>query len=697
MHHHPARTLLPRSTPEILGAYWSWAAVCALLGFAYWIYAVGLQGAFLFDDFANLPALGATGPVDNWPAFWRYVTSGEADPTGRPLALLSFLVDAQDWPADPLPFKRSNLLLHLLNGVLLWRLLRHLGKALQAAPEPDPNILWRVEFAAWLGMAFWLLHPLLVSTTLYVVQREAMLPATCALGGLLMWLRGRGRFATGATASGAMWMALGLVGGTLLGVLSKANGILLPVYVLLLEWLVLRPAQPLPVSMRSRYQAWLALLAALPAMSVFAYLAWEGYRGIVHGVGAHRPWTLQQRLLSEPGIVLDYLRLLWLPRPYTAGLFNDQIEAARGLWSPPGTALSILLLGALLGFAVAVRRRWPIVAAALLFFFAGQLLESTTVALELYYEHRNYVPALLLFWPLAWWLCGLHLRAPTALTATPRLPPWRIALAVVLLGGVATMTHLRADLWGNVRDQAVLWAQLNPSSPRAQANAAQIETANGQAALAEARLERALAEHPDQTQIALNLVAARCQLGGVDSQTLSAAETALRTAREGGVLLAGWFERALDQSAKGTCAGFGLQEVEKLLGAAFANPYTQQRSGRSQDLLFFKGAMALKRGDGPGALSIMIQALDAQVRASAALKFAATLGSAGFPNEGLTLLDHYETVQDQEYRPGAGMPRIHAWVLAQQRYWPNEIAHLRSVLEDDVRSASSSASNPALP
>ncbi len=73
-------------------------------------------GDFLFDDFGNLPTLGATGPVDNWPTFWRYLTSGIADPTGRPIALLSFLADAQNWPTDPYPFKRTNLLLHLINA-----------------------------------------------------------------------------------------------------------------------------------------------------------------------------------------------------------------------------------------------------------------------------------------------------------------------------------------------------------------------------------------------------------------------------------------------------------------------------------------------------------------------------------------------------------------------------------------------------
>src|SRR5690349_6854304 len=78
----------------------SCAAMLAVL-IAGWLgYRPGLSGDFLFDDYANLPAIGATGPVDNMATLARYLTSGTADPTGRPLTLASFLIDARDWPAD---------------------------------------------------------------------------------------------------------------------------------------------------------------------------------------------------------------------------------------------------------------------------------------------------------------------------------------------------------------------------------------------------------------------------------------------------------------------------------------------------------------------------------------------------------------------------------------------------------------------
>src|SRR6185437_6395305 len=110
------------------------AALIMLLIVAWLVYHPGLSGDFLFDDFGNLPAIGSTVPVDNWATFWRYITSGDADITGRPLTLLTFLIDACNWPASPYPFKVTNVILHLINGALLAWVLWKLGLALCSPP-----------------------------------------------------------------------------------------------------------------------------------------------------------------------------------------------------------------------------------------------------------------------------------------------------------------------------------------------------------------------------------------------------------------------------------------------------------------------------------------------------------------------------------------------------------------------------------
>lgn len=660
------------------------------------VYANGLRGTFLFDDFANLPSLGASGPIRDTDGFLRFVTSGTADPLGRPVALTSFLLDARDWPASPLPFKLTNLFVHVLNGLLLAALLRRLGREM---PNGGANWRQRYDLAALLGAAFWLLHPLFVSATLYIVQREAMLPVTFTLAGLLLWLRARDAFRCGRVRTGWLQALLGLGLCTLLATLSKANGALLPVLALTVEWFFLRPVSLSNVAWSAQgtrqYRVAIVSLMALPSVVVASYLLFEGWQGLAHGISGVRPWTLGQRLTTEPRVLFDYLRLLWLPHPFTAGVFNDQFVASTSLWSPLTTLPAMLGVLGLMAGACLLRRKVPAAALAIAFYFVGQSMESSTIALELYFEHRNYLPALLMFWPLALWLCSAPI-ATNAQAATGALRTslfgqrTKTAIAILALTGLACMTYVRADLWGNTRDQALLWARLNPQSPRAQAYAAQEEVAGGHPEQAIARLTPALARDPDQVQLALNLLAAQCQLGSLDEASMQASIVALRTTRDTGNLLASWFGRSLDQSSTPVCPQMNLDGIEALLNAAMSNPRLMEAPGRRQDLYHLRGRIALERHDPSAALASFNLALDQQVTPTIAFQQAALLGSAGYPTQGLTHLDHYQAMRSQEFVPAFGMARVHAWVLRRQGYWDKELVRLRQTLRSDAQSRPSS-------
>ena len=638
---------------------------------AVWAYAPGLHGGFLFDDFANLPALGADGPVDRWPTFWRYITSGTADPTGRPLTLLTFLLDARDWPAAPYPFKRTSLILHLLNAVLLYALLARLGHLL----ELDAR---RCKLAALLGTALWLLHPLLVSTTLYVVQREAMLPATCAMAGLMLWLHGREQLATGKIWTGLSWSVIGLGGFTLLGVLAKANGALLPLYALLIEVIVLAPRQPMAAGNgRRAHHAAMLVFGVIPATIVVIYLLYIGMHGIVlGGTVTGRPWSYAQRLLTEPRVLMDYLKLLWLPRPLSTGLFNDQYAASTSLLHPATTLPSLITVFALIMGAWHWRQRHPAWALAVLFYFASQLLESTSLPLELYFEHRNYIPALLLFWPLGLWLAD---------TRNLRLPKY--TLIVVLPLTLAWMTHARAEVWGNMQTQALIWARINPDSARAQANAALIEMRMGHPHDAARKLEVLLASQPDQPQLAFNLISAHCIMGGTSPTDLIAARKAMLSTPNTGALFAHWFEGILPVAQSGRCPGLATADLLDLIDAGLRNPKLST-AGPQQDLTYLRGSTALAQHRPDMALADFIRALDLQVRPGIALEAAATLGARGYPAQGLRMLDYYQQVQGHAALPDFGMPMVHHWVLARENYWQHELTRLRHQLDLDVKAQS---------
>jgi hypothetical protein len=688
----PNRIRLPRAI--------AWLGLAALLLLGWCVYHPGLAGGFVFDDFVNLDALGAGGRVDDWAAFWRYVTSGSADPTGRPLALLSFLLDARDWPAQPWPFLRTNVLLHLANAALLFALLRQLGRRLDEGnstslaalgtttrrrPEAKPRDLLSQasaerknsrslaalrttseDAAALLGAGLWALHPLFVSTTLYVVQREAMLATTFVLLGLLAWGHGRAIVAR-APRAGAAWMLGGIAVGTALALLCKANGALLPLLAWVLDACVFRRDGETPLARRLRFA-----LLALPGLLLCAYVLsklaqWSS-------PAESRAWTIGQRVLTEPRVLLDYLRLLVVPRVLSTGVYNDAYLASRSLLQPASTLPALLAVPALVAAGFGLRRRAPALAAAVLFFFAGHLLESTTIPLELYFEHRNYLPALLLGWPLA--RAIVHWRAPVAL---------RAIVAAALLALLAATTWQRAALWADQPRMAQLWAATNPDSSRAIATEALFAMHAGRPGRAMAVLAAPWRAHPHDLQLALNYASAACMARGPTRADIDAVSDALRHATEGDQLVYRWLGDALDLVQAGGCPNLGIDTLDAWVRAALANPRLAAMPGRQQDLHTLLGRIALARGDADAALREFALALQAWPTPDAAAQQSALLASNGHPAQGLALLDRYATLESQRKRArGWNMPRLHRWVLERQGYWPREFAELRRKMREDL-------------
>ena len=658
----PARQFF-RFCTNNLWLVWPLVLVCAWLA-----YRPGLTGTFLFDDFVNLPALGATGPVDNFATLWRYLTSGTADPTGRPLSLLSFLLDAQDWPADPAPFLRTNILLHLANGTLLFVLLQSLGKFL--GPVDIRNTA-----AALLGAGAWLLHPLLVSTTLYIVQREAMLPAFFILAGLLLYSHGRATFSRSQGRSGFAWMVVGLTFGTTLATLSKANGILLPVLVLTLEWTIFCASdstlQRLP---RARFARFKAIFLVVPAVLIGTYLfkyllAWNQTPGM-------RPWTIGQRILTEPRVILDYLTLLFVPRSVSTGLYNDNYTVSQSLLAPPATLVAALILIAMLGLAVGFRRRAPVFSASVLFYFAGHLLESTTLPLEIYFEHRNYLPALLLFWPLS-----------RAVSYSARPAFLRAAVGVGILALLALTTYQRSEIWGRPDVLSALWASRNPESSRSQATAAADEMARGQPALAAARLLPIWQENPHDLQIALNYINAACALDGLSSSDKARLAKTLEFANIGTLLVRQWLEKALEVADSNSCPGLTIDAFERFLQAAQRNPAINTPLAREKSMPPLLAMLALKKGDPDKALHYLNRALAANLSPETAAGQVSLLASHGHFQQALQHLDIYEATKHKQSSPPSGMPTLHAIVLARQNYWPNELEILRGKLTNEIKAS----------
>jgi tetratricopeptide (TPR) repeat protein len=654
--------------------YGACAALCAVLVLVAWAYWPGLDGPFLFDDYGNLNALGAYGRVGSWQTFLFYITSGTADPTGRPVALLTFLLDAQAWPAAPWPFKRTNLVLHLLNTALLALVVARLQAGLQRRRRALPTSALTPALGAGLCGA----HPFFVSTTLYVVQREAMLPMTFVMLALLAWDRAVHHFEHQRAGTAWAWAVIGLGGATLLGGFSKANGLLAPMLVGLAYVFYVRaassPGETGAQDAARRPMDKAALLClALPSALVAGYLVKVGWQLWSEPVLTGRDWTLPERLLSEPRALWSYVWRLALPRAGGGGVYVDDFAASHGWLQPMTTLPALLALLASAGAAFALRKRFPIMGFAWLFFLAAHLLESSTVPLELYFEHRNYLPAAFLGWPLA------H-----ALLRPAAYPRARAALAVVLMGGLLLLTHQRALVWGNEALLNALSGQHQQDSARSQISAARDQIERGDVSMGLARIHSMQQRHPASVDIAINAIGFECEATGrVAAETLARARYALAHATRWNYGLYEWMQGAARDDTLRRCAGFGLPGLKALVASAAINPQNAAAS-RKRDLFHVRGRIALAEGRPELALRQFDAALLLKPDPEYALVQAAALGDAGAQVLGVQHLDHYARIERRSPSAHApGMPLVHAWLLRHYGYYQRELATLRRRLLSD--------------
>jgi len=415
-----------------------------------WVYWPGLSGGYLLDDYSNIvgnPALAADSITIDTLA-----DAGTSVPTGifyRPVAFASFLAGNVWFGESPFVMKATNLAIHITNGGLVYILvLLALRLRYAVLPEDPPELSLR--FTALAVATAWMLLPINLTAVLYIVQRMTSLSASFTLAALIFYVLARLRGLNGDR----MWPYLlaGFVPCTLLAVLTKENGVLAPLYALVIEFVLVgfRNAQGNPA--RKLIGFFLAFLV-VPAIAGLAFAVQGGW------FSAHRDFTLIERVLTEFRVVLDYIVWTLLPSLRELSFYHDDYTISRGLLAPPTTILSMLAVIFLVSAGVLLRRRYPLLSLGILWYFAGHSLESTVFPLELVFEHRNYLPSI-----------GLLIAVFGTLILEVRreklVKPSRIA-AVLLVAIYGILTAFRAQLWSSPLNMAAYAAESRPGSAAA--------------------------------------------------------------------------------------------------------------------------------------------------------------------------------------------------------------------------------------
>ncbi len=443
-------------------SYFFWITCSALLtAILYWR---GLFGPFFLDDVENI---AQTIPRNlNVTEILKILNGNTSGPTGRPVAVFSFMLNGFFFGFEPFAFKAVNLLIHLLNGLLVGVLTVKLLLVFNQTRSLSNTTV------SCLTAALWLIHPMQLSTVLYPVQRMTELACLFSLLVLIWYLDIRRRLNQDRPLPVFGTIALSV--SSLLAVFSKENAALLPLFILLIESYFFKLET---ASVKQRYYLFALLLVfcLLPVIAGGYYLATH-----VHATFSGRDFDLYERLLTETHVMVFYLQNIIMPNLSEMSLFLDGFPITRHF--DQLTLICCIILLALLGIAVFSYKKAPILSFGLLFYFSGHLMESTVIPLELAFEHRNYLPLYGLVLPIAYYLVNSRILVSSNLKTLA-------GLLIVLI--LSITTWLRSEEWSDAMRFYASSVIDQPHSMRASIGMANVLLAQNQLSQARYFIERA--------------------------------------------------------------------------------------------------------------------------------------------------------------------------------------------------------------
>ncbi len=432
------------------------------------IYLPGINGPFLLDDLPNF-VQNKSVHINNLSltTLQEAANSLISSILGRPVAALSFafnyyLVDGAD---SPYGFKLFNIIIHTINGFLIFWLTRLIFIRLQAHPAKPLKELSTHQASTLLAgfcALLWVCHPIQLTSVLYVVQRMTSMAALFMLLAMIAYLKAR---TTQQVHKRWSWFLTIPLWG-LLAVYSKESGFLLPLYLLILELLLFPDTFPWKYWPKLKQHSRWLIIFGTGLLSLFLVVAAVRYSLPAY---APRDFNLLERIFTEARVLVFYIGQILIPRLSAFGLYHDDFVLSHNLFEPWTTLPAILIITTLVLFALLTLRRQPLLSLGLLWFFASHALESTVYPFELIFEHRNYLASLGMVFIIIQGILWLysHYRDKRVWLLTPFI--------VIIL---AANTAIRSYQWQDIRTLLYTHVENHPESPRAWGHLSNVYASN---------------------------------------------------------------------------------------------------------------------------------------------------------------------------------------------------------------------------
>jgi tetratricopeptide (TPR) repeat protein len=451
----------------------------------------------------------------------------------------------------------------------------------------------------------------------------AQLSTLFIIAGLLGHLYGRSLIARNELRA-YLIMSLSMGVFTLLAMLSKENGILLPLLIGVVELTVFSAEKHKDAGL-NRY--WTSVFVIAPSLVIFLYLIHIASSRDFFDINPPRDFSLYERFLTQPRVLFDYLQNWFIPKLYTAGVFQDHFQKSTGLFSPITTVLCALLHVSIIALSIVSRRRWPLSAFAILFFYASHVLESSVINLELYFEHRNYLAVAFLFVPL---IALLQAKASR-----------RIFVSVAFFGLLilGSFTRYSATVWADYSSMVETAAQKAPMSARAQGQYA-VDLYNAQRYDEALQVvDRAIENIPKKAFLLLGKMNILCKLGLLDDgEFVQAAKIISASPYDPRSISV--YTTLTSSVVKGECPGVSLDVLQSMYVDMQQVPLNAEATGlRFSQIQYFIGFVDAFANRPLHAIESFELSLSARPGASHAMMMAALMATNEYHDEALYLSD----------------------------------------------------------
>ena len=484
---------------------------------AYW---PALSGGFIWDDDRYVTQNALLSAPDGMRRIWFSLDSPSQY---FPLTYTVFRLERALWGLNPLGYHGVNLLLHVGNALLLWRLLKRLGVP-----------------GAWLAAAIFALHPVEVESVAWVTELKSVLSLFFILLTVWCWVE----FVEGTAKP--FWYGLALLFYAL-ALFSKSTACTLPAALLLVLWLKTKPID------------WRRLVQVVPFLLMGLGLGllavwWEKYHQGTQGklfslswlerilVASHALWFYAGKLFWPENLTFSYPRWAiepadplaygWLAAGLGMGAVIYYVRRYVGRGLEVGVVFFAAMLSPLLGLIMLYTFRYSFVAdhyqyvasIGLIALAAGGL----TVVLRSGETKRQYLrPVLCGAWlltlgVLTWRQCGMYRDVETLWRTTIARNPacW---MAYNGLGLVLDKEGQVADATSQFQEAI----RLKPDLAEAYNNLGNIFLKQGQLADAIDQYQEAIREKPDYAGAYNNLGNALLKAGRLD-EAIAQLQAAIR-------------------------------------------------------------------------------------------------------------------------------------------------------------------------